>query len=61
VIGIPYCAGKNQKSRQFVFGFFHESTASDSDQTPEFNAMGAGAHLLDEQIQSALATWKKCG
>ncbi|MEJ0047414.1 MAG: serine hydrolase [Rhodospirillales bacterium] len=61
VVGIPYCSGKKQAIRQFVFGFFHESTASDADQTPLFNAMGAGAQLLTEQVQSALATWNKCG
>ncbi len=61
VVGIPYCSGKKQAIRQFVFGFFHESTASDADQTPLLNAMGAGAQLLTEQVQSALATWNKCG
>jgi hypothetical protein len=61
VVGIPFCNGKAKGLRQFVFGFFHESTSSDSDQTPVFNAMGAGAELLREQVASALSGWKRCG
>ncbi len=61
LVGIPFCTGKTKALRQFVFGFFHESTASDADQTPMWNAMGAGAELLREQVRSALATWGKCG
>jgi len=59
-IQLPFCAKGTVSSRQFVFGFFHESTASDADQTPIWNATGAGAELLREELQSALATWGKC-
>jgi hypothetical protein len=61
VVGIPYCAGTTKKIRQYVFGFFHESTASSSDQTPIWNAMGAGAELLREQVKTGLLHWHKCG
>jgi hypothetical protein len=61
LVSLPVCHGKTQAARQFVFGLFHESTASDSDQTPLFNAMGAGAELLREQVHAALADWHKCG
>ena len=61
IISLPTCAGKTQSARKFVFGFFHESTASDSDQTPVFNAMGAGAELLREQVQRSLSNWNACG
>jgi hypothetical protein len=61
IVSLPTCAGTKQGARQYVFGFFHESTASDSDQTPVFNAMGAGAELLREQVHQSLSNWKKCG
>jgi hypothetical protein len=61
IVSLPTCAGTKQNARQFVFGFFHESTASDADQTPVFNAMGAGAELLREQVHQSLAKWNKCG
>ena len=61
VVGIPYCKGTKKLLRQYVFGFFHESTASDSDQSPYFTAIGAGAELLREQVQTGLASWSSCG
>ncbi len=60
-VSLPVCSGATQKARQYVFGFFHESTASDADQTPVFNAMGAGAELLREQVKAALKNWSQCG
>ena len=61
LVSLPDCNGTTQVARQFVFGFFHESTSSDSDQTPVFNAMGAGAELLREQIVKSLTNWHVCG
>jgi hypothetical protein len=61
VVLLPACAGTKKGVREYVFGFFHESTASDADQTPVFNAMGAGAELLREQVKTSLSTWKNCG
>jgi hypothetical protein len=60
IVSLPNCSGTKKVARTYVFGFFHESTASDSDQTPVFNAMGAGAELLREQVHQALSHWKVC-
>ncbi|HTJ65429.1 MAG TPA: serine hydrolase [Alphaproteobacteria bacterium] len=57
---LPVCDGSVKSARQYVFGFFHESTKSTADQTPLFNAMGAGAELLREQVHQALASWNQC-
>ena len=58
---LPICDGAAKSARQSVFGFFHESTRSDADQTPLFNATGAGAELLREQMHQALQSWGQCG
>lgn len=60
-VSLPVCNGTTKSAREYVFGFFHESTKSDADQTPLFNATGAGAELLREQVQQALQTWGQCG
>lgn len=59
-VSLPVCAGTVKSARKYVFGFFHESTASSSDQNPEFTAIGSGAELLREQLTSALKTWGNC-
>jgi hypothetical protein len=61
LIGLPVCQGTKQGMRQFVFGFFHESTSSDADQTPIWNATAAGGELLREQLKSSLQNWSQCG
>ena len=61
IVSLPHCTGTKQSARKFVFDFFHESTAADSDQTPVFNAMGAGAELLREQLTQSLSHWNACG
>jgi hypothetical protein len=61
VVGIPYCKATTVEKRTYVFGFFHESTASDADQTPVFDAMGAGAEMVRERLKTSLATWSNCG
>ena len=59
-VSLPDCAGTTQVARTYVFGFFHESTSSDADQTPVFNGMGAGAELLREQVHKSLSNWGQC-
>lgn len=61
VVSIPYCKQTAIEKRAYVFGFFHESTASDADQTPVFNAMGAGAEMVRERLRTSLNTWSDCG
>jgi hypothetical protein len=60
-VSLPVCSGATKEAREYVFGFFHESTASDADQTPVYNAMGRGAELLREQVKSGLRKWSQCG
>jgi Beta-lactamase enzyme family len=60
-VSLPVCDGAAKSARQYVFGFFHESTKSTADQTPLFNATGAGAELLREQVHQALQSWSTCG
>ena len=60
-VSLPVCDGAAKSARQYVFGFFHESTKSIADQNPLFTATGAGAELLREQVHQALQTWSTCG
>jgi beta-lactamase family protein len=60
-VQIPFCNGSSQTSRQYVFGFLGESTdATQASQGGSWNAMGAGAEILREQVRSALSTWGQC-
>ncbi len=58
---IPSCNGPRQTSTQYVFGFLAESTdATQASQGGAYGAMGEGAELLREEVQSALSTWSQC-
>lgn len=60
-LSLPYCSGAAQKTREYVFGFFHQSTASSSDQPGSFNAIASGAEPFREQLTTALKSWATCG
>lgn len=60
-VQIPFCNGSSQSSQQYVFGFLGESTdATQASQGGSWNAMGAGAEVLREQVHSALSNWGQC-
>jgi hypothetical protein len=60
-VQIPQCNGSSQTSQQYVFGFLAESTdPTQASQGSSYNAMGAGAEILREEVQSALSNWSQC-